>query len=113
MKEIKAYIKPHKMPDVAHALHKINGLTGMSINEVKGFGRSRAKGDREKVVIDTVEYNPQIKIEIVCHDELVEDVISAIQTNAHTGTRGDGKIYINNIEDAIRIGTKERGEEAV
>jgi len=113
MKEIKAYIKPHKMPIVVQALHKINGLTGMSINEVKGFGRSRAKRDREKVVIDTVDFNPQIKIEIVCHAELVEDVVSAIQTNARTGTRGDGKIYISNIEDAIRIGTGERGEKAV
>jgi len=90
MKEIKAYIKPHKMPIVVQALHKINGLTGMSINEVKGFGRSRAKSDREKVVIDTVDFNPQIKIEIVCH-----------------------AVYISNIEDAIRIGTGERGEKAV
>ena len=113
MKEIKAYIKPHKMPDVTLALHRINGLTGMSVTEIKGFGRSQIKDDRKDILIDTVEYNTQVKIEIVCHDELVEEVISAIKKNAHTGLRGDGNIYINSIEDAIRISTGERGEKAV
>jgi len=113
MKEIKAYIKPHKLPAVSQALHKINGLSGMSVTRVYGFGRSRAKGNREKVVIDTVEYNPHLKIEIVCAEELVEPVIQAIFTSAHTGTRGDGKIYVSSVEEAIRISTGERGEAAV
>jgi nitrogen regulatory protein PII len=113
MKEIKAYVKPHKMPHVALALHRINGLTGMSVTEIKGFGRSRIGDGREEILIDTVEYNTQAKIEIVCHDELVEEVISAIQGSAHTGLRGDGNIYVNSIEDAIRISTGERGEKAV
>jgi len=113
MKEIKAYIKPHKMPDVALALHRINGLTGMSVTEIRGFGRSHIKDDRKEILIDTVEYNTQVKIEIVCHDGLVEEVVSVIQKNAHTGLRGDGNIYINSIEDAIRISTGERGEKAV
>ena len=112
MKEIKAYIKPHKLSVVAQALHDIEGLTGMSVNEIKGFGRSRAKGEREKIIIDTVEYNPHIKIEVVCRDKLVEDVITAIQKNAHTGLRGDGKIYITKVEEAIRISTNERGEKS-
>lgn len=113
MKEIKAYIKPHKLSEVTQALHKIHGLTGMSVSEIKGFGRDRVRKEDDNIVQDMVECVPHVKIEIVCHDILVEEVISAIQSGAHTGLRGDGKIYISNVEDAIRISTGKRGEEAV
>ena len=113
MKEIKAYIKPHKLPKVTLALHKIKGLSGMSVVDVRGFGRGKAKGSPHRIVEDTVDYIPHIKIEIVCLDELAEEVISVIEKTAHTGLKGDGKIYISNIENAVRIRTGELGEDAV
>ncbi len=113
MKEIKAYIKPHKLADVAQALHDIKGLTGMSVNDIKGFGRGRGKGDRNKIILDMIAYVPHVKLEIVCRDELVVEVVSAIEKAAHTGVRGDGKIYISDVQEAVRISTGERGEKAV
>ena len=114
MKEIKAYIKPHKLSDVTLALHHVEGLTGMSVSDVKGFGRGRAKDSPHSVREDLVDYIPHVKIEIVCHDELVEEVVETIRQAAHTGLRGDGKIYVlSRVEDAVRISTGERGEAAV
>lgn len=113
MKEIKAYIKPHKLSEITVALHKVEGLTGMSVVEVKGFGRSRGKEAPRRIVEDLIDYVPHVKIEIVCSDEMVEEIISIIQNKAHTGLRGDGKIYVSNIETAIRIQTGEEGDAAV
>ncbi len=113
MKEIKAYIKPHKLSKVTMALHKVEGLTGMSVVDVRGFGRGKAKDAPHRIVEDLVDYVPHVKIEIVCKDELVEEIISVIEKTAHTGLKGDGKIYVSTIDDAIRIQTGERGEEAV
>ena len=113
MKEIKAFIKPHKLSKVTLALHKVEGLTGMSVVDVRGFGRGKAKNAPHRIVEDLVDYIPHVKIEIVCLDEKVEEIISVIQKEAHTGLRGDGKIYISTIEDAARIQTNERGENAV
>ena len=112
MKEIKAYIKPHKLSAVTLALHGIEGLTGMSLTEVRGFGRSRAKNTPHRLTDDLDDYVPHVKIEIVCADELVETIVSVIQKAAHTGLRGDGKIYISPVEDALRIQTSERGQNA-
>ncbi|KMP10801.1 hypothetical protein UR09_05165 [Candidatus Nitromaritima sp. SCGC AAA799-A02] len=112
MKEIKAYIKPHKLSEVTRALHKVEGLTGMSVVNVKGFGRSRAKDAPHRIVEDLVDYIPHVKIEIVCRDEMVEEIVSTIQKTAHTGLRGDGKIYISTVDEAIRIETGERGGKA-
>lgn len=113
MQEIKAYIQPHKLSEVTLALHQVEGLTGLSVTNVQGFGRGRAKGAPQRIVDDLVEYMPRVKLEIVCRDELVEEVIAAIEKTAHTGLRGDGKIYVTPVEIAVRISTGERGEEAV
>ncbi|MFQ5779245.1 MAG: P-II family nitrogen regulator [Nitrospiria bacterium] len=113
MKEIKAYIKPHKLSQVTLALHDVEGLTGMSVTDARGFGRSRAKDAPRRIVEDLADYVPHVKIEVVCSDEIVEKVITVIQEAAYTGLRGDGKIYVSSIETAIRIETGERGEGAV
>ncbi len=113
MKEIKAYIKPHKLTNVAMNLQKIEGLTGVSISNVRGFGRSRAKSAPDKFTEDMIDFIPRIKIEIVCNDDIVDKIITTIEKTAHTGLRGDGKIYISNVEAAVRISTGERGERAI
>lgn len=106
MKEIKAYIKPHKLQDVTMALHRVKGLSGMSMVDVRGFGRSRGQDE-------LVDFVPHVKIELVCPDAMVEELISTLQKAAHTGLRGDGKIYVSNVETAVRIETGERSEGAV
>lgn len=113
MKEIKAYIKPHKLTSVTLALQEIEGLSGMSISEVKGFGRGRAKTAPDRITEDFLNFIPRIKIEIVCRDELVEEVVSTIEQHAHTGIRGDGKIFVSEVDAAVRISTGERGESAI
>ncbi len=113
MKEIKAYVKPHKLSQVTAALHKVEGLTGMSVVDVRGFGGGGGKETPRQMVDDLVDYVPHAKIEIVCHDELVEEIVSTIEKAAHTGLRGDGRIFVANVETAIRIETGERGENAI
>jgi len=104
MKEINAYIKKHKLHVVTRALRKIDGLTGMSIIESSGFGHSWREANGEPQ-IDSL---PGVKLEIICQDELVEEVVSTIEKAAHTGLTGDGKIYINSVEQTVRISTGER-----
>lgn len=112
MKEIKAYVKAHKLDAVTLALHRIEGLTGMSVNEVRGFGRSRER--RQQSLAEQVsEFVRHVKIEVVCRDEVADAVIEAIRQGARTGLRGDGKIYISDVLDAVRIETGERGQNAV
>ncbi len=113
MKEIKAYIKPHKLTDVALALHEVEGLTGMTVVDVRGFGKGKAKNKPEVIMDDLVGYLRYIKIEIVCRADLAERIVSTIERSAHTGLKGDGKIYISNVATAVRISTGERGEAAV
>jgi nitrogen regulatory protein PII len=112
MKEIKAYIKPHMLSKVTKALQKIEGLTGMSVTDVRGFGRGRAKG-APRGDDDLLDYSLRMKIEIICKDEYVEEIVSLVEKTAHTGLRGDGKIFVTPIEMAVRISTGERGEIAV
>jgi nitrogen regulatory protein PII len=112
MKEIKAYIKPHMLSKVTRALQKIEGLTGMSITDVRGFGRGRAKG-APRGDDDLLDYSLRMKIEIFCEDEKAEEIVSLIEKTAHTGLRGDGKIFVAPVEMAVRISTGERGEIAV
>ena len=112
MKEIKAYIKPHKVGAVTLALHGVEGLTGMSLTEVRGFGRSKAKNAPHRLTDDLEDYVPHVKIEIFCADELVETIVGVIQKAAHTGLRGDGKVYVLPVETALRIQTGERGQNA-
>jgi len=108
MKEIKAYIKPHKLSAVTLALHSIEGLTGMSVVDARGFGRSIGKNKSHRVADDLVDYIPHSKIEIICSDELVDEVVSKIEKAAHTGLRGDGRIFVINVETSVRIETGER-----
>ena len=113
MKEIKAYIKPLKLSAVARELQKVEGLTGMSVTDVRGFGRGKAREAPQRIVDDLVDYVSYVKIELFCRDELVERIVSAIEKGAHTGLRGDGKIYVSNVEAAVRISTGDRGEGAI
>lgn len=113
MKEIKAFIKPHKLDAVALALHRVKGVTGLSTSTVRGFGRGRGHQSPRQSEEEIAGFIDHIKIELVCLDALVEQVLEAIETSAHTGLRGDGKIYVSPVETAIRISTGEHGEIAV
>ncbi|MEW6701542.1 MAG: P-II family nitrogen regulator [Bacteroidota bacterium] len=113
MKEIKAIIQPFMLTKVITALRKIEELPGITISEIKGFGRSRGKGAKEKVSDEFIEYVPKVKIEIVVKEEMVEKVLTTIQENAHTGNPGDGKIFISCVDNIVRIRTNERGEGAI
>jgi nitrogen regulatory protein P-II 1 len=113
MKQIIAYVRTHKLPAIALALQNVEGLSGMSFSAVHGFGRDRAKNAEQRIVRDLVDFVSKDRIEIFCSDEIVESVIAAITHTAHEGLRGDGKIYVCDVADAIRVGTKERGTGAV
>ena len=104
MKKIEAYIKPLKLTDVTMALQKIEGLRGMSVLSARGFGR-RENMDKQHIKIDDLmDFSEHIKIEIFCHDDLADEVVSAIDKNAATGLRGDGKIYVSDVAGAFKIG---------
>ncbi|MCB2184972.1 MAG: P-II family nitrogen regulator [Deltaproteobacteria bacterium] len=109
MKEVKAYIKKHKLDEVERSLRKIEGLTGFSVSEFQGHGAGwRGPGQEEAIA-----YQHGVKLEIICRDDLVDQVVEHIAKAAHTGLKGDGKIYVASIEQAVRISTGERGERAV
>lgn len=113
MKEIKAIIQPLMLSKVINALKELEGLPGVTVSEVKGFGRGRAVNAQDKIVEDLVEYVKRIKLEIVVPDHLVEAVVQIIQTHARTGHPGDGKIFVSTVDDVIQIRTGERGEGAI
>jgi nitrogen regulatory protein PII len=113
MKKIEAYIKTHRLDEVIERLHVIDNLTGVSVHDIKGFGRSRSKDEPIRIVDNSINWVPHVKLEIFCSDELKERVIDAIMGGAHTGLRADGKIYMSPVEDAIRISTRERGKAAI
>jgi nitrogen regulatory protein P-II 1 len=112
MKKIEAIIKPFKLDEVKEALHEI-GLQGITVTEVKGFGRQKGHTELYRGAEYVVDFLPKIKLEIVLDDSLLERAIEAIQKAAHTGRIGDGKIFVTTIEEAIRIRTGETGTEAV
>ncbi len=112
MKKIEAIIKPFKLDEVKDALNEI-GIHGMTVTEVKGFGRQKGHTELYRGAEYVVDFIPKIKIEIVISDELATKVVDAIEKSAKTGKIGDGKIFIYSIEDVIRIRTGERGETAV
>ena len=112
MKKIEAIIKPFKLDEVKDALHEI-GLKGITVTEAKGFGRQKGHTELYRGAEYVVDFLPKVKIEVVIEDALVERAIEAIQKAAHTGRIGDGKIFVTNVEEAIRIRTGERGTEAV
>ena len=112
MKKIEAIIKPFKLDEVKEALHEI-GLQGITVTEAKGFGRQKGHTELYRGAVYVVDFLPKVKIEIVLADDMVQKAIDAIQTAARTGKIGDGKIFVLNVEDAIRIRTGERGNDAV
>jgi nitrogen regulatory protein PII len=112
MKEIKAYVKRHRLAEVMHGLRQIEGLSGASVVEVQGFGRS-APARRHTAEDDLELLAHHARVEVVCRNELVEKVVSAIQQHARTGLRGDGRIFVSEVEQAVRIATGERGEGVV
>ncbi len=112
MKEIKAIIQPFMLPKVVEALKEIEGLPGITVSDVRGFGRARAVGAPDTIVDGAVEYVRKSKVEIVVPDELAEIVVQTIRGKAHTGNPGDGKIFVYQVADVVRIRTGERGDVA-
>ena len=112
MKKIEAIIKPFKLDEVKEALQEI-GLKGITVTEAKGFGRQKGHTELYRGAEYVVVFLPKVKLEIVVEDTLVERAIEAIQQAAHTGRIGDGKIFVSSLEDAIRIRTGERGNDAI
>jgi nitrogen regulatory protein P-II 1 len=109
MKEIKAIIRPFKLLEVTEELQKIEGLPGVTVSEIKGFGKGKAKIAKDKVIYEMVEFVPRIKLEVVVADEMADEVVNVIQKYSHTGNPGDGKIFVANVVDIVKIRTNERG----
>ena len=112
MKKIEAIVKPFKLDEVKNALTKI-GIQGMTVCEVKGFGRQRGHTEVYRGAEYTIDFIPKSKIEIIVSDELVTQVIETIERAAKTGKIGDGKIFLSSVDEVIRIRTGERGRDAV
>lgn len=112
MKKIEAIIKPFKLEEVKEALSEL-GIEGMTVSEVKGFGRQKGHTEIYRGSEYTVDFLPKIKVEIVLSDSLLESAMEAIIKAAKTGKIGDGKIFVSHIDEAIRIRTEETGEKAV
>ena len=112
MKKIEAIIKPFKLDEVKEALQEV-GLQGITVTEAKGFGRQKGHTELYRGAEYVVDFLPKVKIEVVMDDSLLERAIEAIQQSAHTGRIGDGKIFVTNVEEAIRIRTGERGKDAI
>jgi nitrogen regulatory protein P-II 1 len=112
MKKIEAIIKPFKLEDVKEALSEL-GVEGMTVSEVKGFGRQKGHTEIYRGSEYTVDFLPKIKIEVVLSDQLVTQAVDAIIKAAKTGKIGDGKVFVSTIENAVRIRTEETGEQAL
>jgi len=112
MKKIEAIVKPFKLEEVKDALGDV-GITGMTVSEVKGFGRQKGHTEIYRGSEYTVDFLPKIKIELVLPDAQADQAVNVIVKSARTGKIGDGKVFVSEIEDAIRIRTEEKGELAV
>lgn len=112
MKKVEAIIKPFKLDEVKDALSEV-GVQGMTVTEVKGFGRTGGKKEVYRGSAYVVDFVPKVKIEVVVADSQTQSVIDAIEKSAKTGRIGDGKIFVTPVEQAVRIRTGEQGEEAV
>jgi nitrogen regulatory protein P-II 1 len=112
VKKIEAIIKPFKLDEVKDRLNEI-GIHGLTITEVKGFGRQKGHTELYRGAEYVVDFLPKIKLEIVTADDRVEDVLAAVSESAHTGRIGDGKIFVLPVDEAVRIRTGERGDEAL
>jgi nitrogen regulatory protein P-II 1 len=112
MKKVEAIVKPFKLEDVKEALAAL-GVEGMTVSEVKGFGRQKGHTEIYRGSEYTVDFLPKIKIEIVLTDDRVDKAVEAIVKSAKTGKIGDGKVFVSPIENAVRIRTEEKGEHAI
>lgn len=112
MKKIEAIIKPFKLDEVKESLQGV-GVQGMTVSEVKGFGRQKGHTELYRGAEYVVDFLPKIKLELAVSDELADKAVQAIVEAANTGRIGDGKIFVSEIEEAIRIRTGERGSDAV
>lgn len=107
MKKIEAFIKNHRLDNVSFALHRVKNVGGMTVTDARGFGRGRGADH------DPADFHQIVRIEVFCSDELAPTVVETIEKAAHTGLRGDGKVYVIPVEEAIRISTGERGKAAL
>ncbi|HLY55339.1 MAG TPA: P-II family nitrogen regulator [Stellaceae bacterium] len=112
MKKVEAVIKPFKLDEVKEALHEV-GIQGITVTEAKGFGRQKGHTELYRGAEYVVDFLPKVKIEVIMEDAMVERAVEAIQQAAHTGRIGDGKIFVSNIEEVVRIRTGERGTAAI
>src|SRR5689334_17213818 len=112
MKKVEAIIKPFKLDEVKDALGEV-GIKGMTVTEVKGFGRTGGKREVYRGSAYVVDFVPKVKIEVVVPDAIITQVLESIEKAAQTGRIGDGKIFVSNIEESVRIRTGERGDDAV
>ena len=112
MKKIEAIIKPFKLDEVKEALADV-GVLGLTVTEVKGFGRQKGHTELYRGAEYVVDFLPKVKVEVVVSDEMVPKTIEAIERSARTGRIGDGKIFVTNVEEVVRIRTGERGEPAL
>ena len=112
MKKVEAIIKPFKLDEVKDQLNEM-AVKVITVSEVKGFGRQKGHAELYRGAEYIVDFLPKLKLEIIISDDLVDDVINAITQSAQTGRIGDGKIFVTNLDDTIRIRTGERGDEAI
>ena len=112
MKKVEAIIKPFKLEEVKDSLHAA-GIQGLTVSEVKGFGRQKGHTELYRGAEYIVDFLPKVKIEIVIDDDLLEEELSCIENSAKTGRIGDGKIFVTNIEQSVRIRTGETGIDAI
>jgi len=112
MKKIEAIIKPFKLDEVKEALSNI-GVSGLTVFEVKGFGRQKGHTELYRGAEYIVDFLPKIKLEFIINNEILDEVIETIKSSAHTGKIGDGKIFVSNIEEIIRIRTGEKNSDAI
>jgi len=112
MKKVEAIIKPFKLEEVKEALNSL-GIQGMTVSEVKGFGRQKGHTELYRGAEYIVDFLPKVKIEVVVKDEILDKVLDAVSNAAKTGRIGDGKIFVLPVEDVVRIRTGETGEEAI
>ena len=112
MKLVTAIIKPFKLDEVREALAD-TGISGLTVTEVKGFGRQKGHTELYRGAEYVVDFLPKVKVEVICSDDMLDRAVEAIQGAARTGRIGDGKIFVSDISEVIRIRTGERGEDAV
>ena len=112
MRKIEAIVKPFKLDEVREALSEV-GVTGLTVTEVKGFGRQKGHTELYRGAEYVIDFLPKVKVEVVVEDSLVDNAVEAIENAARTGRIGDGKIFVLDVEQAIRIRTGDRGPDAI